>query len=170
MGIYAKGGTAVLYTMMDSPVGELLLLSDGTCLTGLYIGRQPEPEWQRQDGLPVFALTGRWLEDYFAGAPREIGELPLKAEGTLFQRTVWGILCTIPWGTTRSYGDIAKEAARRLGKEKMSAQAVGQAVGKNPIWILIPCHRVVGADGSMTGYAGGVDKKAWLLRHEEVMK
>ena len=155
------------YTTLDLPVGELLLVSDGEYLTNAYIDSQPEPSWQREDALSVFSLSRQWLEDHFAGVPRESGELPLKIEGTLFQKTVWQILTTIPWGSTRTYGDIAKEAARVLGKERMSAQAVGQAVGKNPLWIIIPCHRCVGAGGNLIGYAGGIDKKAWLLRHEE---
>ena len=155
------------YTTIDSPLGELLLLSDGEYLTKVSFGVRRVPSWQRQDNLPLFALAKQWLEDYFTGIPRSAGELPLKAEGTPFQKVVWKILWTIPWGETCTYGEIAREAARMLGKERMSAQAVGQAVGKNPIWIIIPCHRCMGAGGKLTGYAGGIDKKAWLLRHEE---
>ena len=168
--ICQKGVCALYYTTMDSPLGEVLLVSDGTCLTRVCITHPPEPDWQRQEELPVFCLARKWLEDYFSGIPRRAEELPLKAEGTVFQKTVWQILSTIPWGQTRTYGDIAKEVARILGKKKMSAQAVGQAVGKNPLWIIIPCHRCIGAGGKLTGYAGGLDKKAWLLRHEEEHK
>lgn len=156
----------MFFTVMDSPVGKLLLVSDGTDLTGLYIGRPAEPGWKRQDELPVFAQVRRWLEDYFGGSPGEIGSLPLLTEGTPFQREIWKLLLTIPYGKTCTYGDIAREMARITGKKKMSAQAVGQAVGNNPISIIIPCHRVVGAKGKLTGYAWGIEKKEWLLRHE----
>lgn len=165
-----KGEISLYYTTMDSPLGKVLLVSDGAYLTRVLIACQPDPLWQRQDALPVFNSAKKWLDDYFSGIPRSAEELSLKAEGTPFQKMVWQILCTIPWGETCTYGDIAKEAARKLGKETMSAQAVGQAVGKNPIWILVPCHRCVGAGGRLTGYAGGIDKKAWLLRHEEEFK
>jgi methylated-DNA-[protein]-cysteine S-methyltransferase len=93
-------------------------------------------------------------------------DIPLAPGGTSFRRQVWKLLQAIPYGENRSYGDIAREMARLMGKEKMSAQAVGQAVGSNPISILIPCHRVVGAKGQLTGYAGGIPNKIWLLRHE----
>lgn len=154
------------YTTMDSPVGELLLVSDGTCLTGLYLDSQPEPSWQRQKDLPLFDRTRVWLRDYFAGKNPKVEMLPLKAEGTPFQKEVWNLLMAIPYGETRTYGDLAREMARLRGKENMSSQAVGQAVGKNPISIIIPCHRVVGAGGKLTGYAWGIAKKEWLLRHE----
>lgn len=153
------------YTTLDSPVGQLLLLSDGACLTGVYLDRQPEASWQ-QENLSLFAQTKEWLGAYFDGN-RPVPEiLPLKAEGTPFQREVWKLLTAIPYGETRTYGELAREMARITGKEKMSAQAVGQAVGRNPISIIIPCHRVVGAKGKLTGYAWGIAKKEWLLRHE----
>lgn len=154
------------YTTMDSPVGELLLVSDGTCLTGLLLDVQPESSWQRQKDLPLFDRTRAWLRDYFAGKNPNAEMLSLKAEGTPFQKEVWNLLMAIPYGETRTYGDLAREMARRMGKDKMSSQAVGQAVGKNPISIIIPCHRVVGAGGKLTGYAWGITKKEWLLRHE----
>ena len=154
------------YTTMDSPVGELLLVSDGTCLTGLLLDVQPESSWQRQKDLPLFDRTRAWLRDYFAGKNPNAEMLPLKAEGTPFQKEVWNLLTAIPYGETRTYGDLARELARLRGKENMSSQAVGQAVGKNPISIIIPCHRVVGAGGKLTGYAWGIAKKEWLLRHE----
>lgn len=161
----------MIYTEMDSPLGTLLLLSDGACLTGLYMEKEKEiqPHWQRREDLPAFCSARRWLERYFAGeAPEE--SVPLKLEGTSFQKRVWQILLTIPYGVTRTYGGIALQIAREMGKEKMSAQAVGQAVGRNPVSILVPCHRVVGTGGKLTGYAGGIDKKVWLLRHEGVLK
>ena len=153
----------MFYTTMDSPLGELLLTSDGTNLTGLYPGGAPETSWSHREELQVFTLTQRWLRDYFSG---EAGRLPLKPAGTPFQREVWQILAAIGWGQTRTYGEIAREMAIRTGKPTMSAQAVGQAVGSNPICIIVPCHRVVGAKGKLTGYAWGIDKKLWLLKHE----
>ena len=142
--------------------------SDGTCLTGLRIGGEVCPGAEYKGDLEIFCKTERWLEAYFSGTPRPVSQIPVKPEGTPFQRMVWEYLLTVPWGATCTYGGIAREIAPKLGREKMSAQAVGQAVGRNPIWILIPCHRCVGAGGKLTGYAGGLDKKAWLLRHEEV--
>ena len=94
-------------------------------------------------------------------------DFPVAPEGTVFQKQVWEILLTIPFGETRSYGEIGAEVARRMGRQKMSPQAIGGAVGRNPIGIIIPCHRVIGAGGQLIGYAGGLHNKAWLLRHEE---
>jgi methylated-DNA-[protein]-cysteine S-methyltransferase len=118
----------------------------------------------RQDELPIFESVRAWLDDYFIGQHREI-DFTLSPAGTDFQKRIWEILLTIPYGEITTYGAMAKQ----LG-EKMSAQAVGQAVGRNPIGIIIPCHRVVGAKGQLTGYAGGLEKKKWLLRHEEETK
>ena len=151
-----------------SPVGKLLLLSDGEALTGLYMDAAA-PEDAVQVDNPVLRQTAAWLDDYFNGVQSQ-WNVPLAPQGTAFQKQVWKLLLTIPYGQTCSYGDIAREIARQTGKEKMSAQAVGQAVGSNPISILIPCHRVVGAKGQLTGYAGGLEKKIWLLRHEGWMK
>ena len=153
------------YTAVDSPVGQLLLVSDGACLTGLYIDCQPEASWQCAE-IPLFREVRQWLREYFLGNHPEPEGLPLKAMGTPFQQEVWRLLRANPYGETRTYGDIAREMARITGKEKMSAQAVGQAVGSNPICIIIPCHRCVGAKGKLTGYAWGVAKKEWLLRQE----
>ena len=158
----------MFYGELDSPLGKILLESDGEFLTGVRIGIQPPTGAAFRDDLPVFAQAKDWLQAYFAGMPRPVGELPLKPEGTPFQQMVWAYLAAGPWGQTCTYGQIAREIAPRLGREKMSAQAVGQAVGRNRIWFIIPCHRCVGAGGKLTGYAGGLDKKAWLLRHEEV--
>ena len=108
------------------------------------------------------------LQEYFQGK-RTRFTFPLRLDGTDFQKAVWQELLGIPYGQTRTYGNIAREMARITGKEKMSAQAVGQAVGSNPISIIIPCHRVVGERGKLTGYAWGIDKKLWLLRHEEAI-
>lgn len=154
------------FTEYRSPIRPLLLVSDRTSLTGLWMQAHNKDtyKWMPQDDLPVFTAARNWLDDYFAGNPREI-DFPLSPAGTAFQRRVWEILLTIPYGETTTYGTIAKQ----LG-ENMSAQAVGQAVGRNPISILIPCHRVVGAKGQLTGYAGGIENKKWLLRHEEETK
>ena len=155
----------VYFAEMPSPVGTLLLLADEENLTGIWMDRKPPVEALEQPDQPVLRSTAQWLEDYFHGKPAEVG-FPLNPSGTSFQQQVWKILLTIPFGETRTYGDIAREMACLMGKEKMSAQAVGQAVGRNPISILIPCHRVVGAGGKLTGYASGLEKKQWLLRHE----
>lgn len=152
----------VFYTHYDSPVGRLLLESDGRALTGLWMNR----EWNAADAdIPILEQAKAWLDAYFRGDVPGV-EVPMAPAGTEFQRSVWDILREIPFGQTRTYGDIAREMAARLGKDAMSAQAVGGAVGRNPISILIPCHRVIGARGQLTGYAGGLDKKVWLLRHE----
>lgn len=145
-----------------SAMGQLLLVSDGQALTELRFA--PEAE-QTEPRLPVLCAACQWLNSYFQGKPCEI-TFPVKPDGTPFQRQVWVLLEQIPFGETRTYGSIAGEVAAIMGKEKMSAQAVGQAVGRNPIPIVIPCHRVIGAGGMLTGYAGGLDRKQWLLRHE----
>ena len=155
----------MLYTRMDSPVGELLIVSDGTCLTGLYIQIPPDPSW-RQEELPLFDTVKAWLTDYFGGKRPDVSLLPLKLSGTPFQQGVWAHLLTIPYGESCTYGEIARKMAVQMGKKAMSAQAVGQAVGHNPISIIVPCHRCVGAGGRMTGYAWGIEKKEWLLAHE----
>ena len=107
-----------------------------------------------------------WLDDYFRGIPREI-DFQTDPAGTPFQKLIWKFLLEIPYGKTVTYGDLARAAAKAMGKEKTSAQAVGQAVGRNPIAIIIPCHRCVGAKGKLTGYAYGLDRKAWLLKQEQ---
>ena len=154
-----------------SPIGKLTLASDGIYLTGLWIegqryyGYTLKKDTVRQQA-PVFEAARDWLDAYFAGDAPDLS-LPLAPMGTPFQQQVWQILKEIPYGTTTTYGDIAREVAARLGKPSMSAQAVGGAVGHNPISIIIPCHRVLGANGSLTGYAGGIDRKEWLLCMEK---
>ena len=154
------------FTTVPSPIGDLHLFSDGESLTGLYLQFPEHPEAHREpaEDLAIFNSARAWLAGYFAGAPGAV-EFPIFPAGTPFQQRVWQLLLNIPYGQTVSYGAIAKQ----LG-ETMSAQAVGRAVGKNPIAILIPCHRVLGARGQLTGYAGGIDNKKWLLRHEEETK
>ena len=147
------------YYEYASPVGTLYLTADEGGLTGIWMHRSAT------EGFPVLRQAAHWLDAYFAGNPTD-ADFPLNPHGTSFQQQVWQLLLAIPYGQTRTYGEIAREMALLTGKEKMSAQAVGQAVGANPISILIPCHRVVGAGGNLTGYAGGLPKKEWLLRHE----
>lgn len=161
-------------TECQSPVGEITIASDGINVVGLWINGQKyfmntisEPTL-RNDNLPVFDKAKLWLNRYFSGEKPEPYDLPLAPDGNKFRRTVWKILCEIPNGEVTTYGEVAKKVAAVLGKKSMSAQAVGGAVGHNPISIIIPCHRVIGSDGSLTGYAGGIDKKILLLKHEGV--
>ena len=158
----------------DSPVGRLTLASDGLNLAGLwmegqkYFGGTVPGELRPNEELEVFSRAKDWLDRYFNGKKPEPSELPLAPVGGEFRQTVWELLCEIPYGELTTYGQIAREAAKRLQRESMSAPAVGGAVGHNPISIIIPCHRVVGTGSSLTGYAGGLDKKIWLLKHEGV--
>lgn len=154
------------YTDYMSPLGRIILESDGASLTGVWLPRQRdgEPEGERAE-LPVFAATRRWLDVYFSG--RDPGATPpLAMKGSPFQLAVWELLKRIPYGGTTTYGALAKKIAHQRGLSRMSAQAVGGAVGSNPIAILVPCHRVLGANGRLTGYAGGIDKKVRLLGFE----
>lgn len=157
-------------TRCPSPLGTIALASDGAALTGLWFqGQRHYPAWLdgalEADDLPIFEQTRQWLARYFAG--RDPGPTPpLAPAGTAFQREVWALLGAIPYGQTRTYGDLAQALARRRGLTRMSARAVGGAVGRNPISILIPCHRVVGRSGGLTGYAGGLERKRALLALE----
>ena len=117
--------------------------------------------------LEIFKLTKHWLDRYFKKENPKISEIPIAPIGTNFQKLIWEILCKIPYGETSSYGEIAKKAAKILNKDRISAQAVGGAIGHNPISIIIPCHRVIGANGNLTGYAGGIDRKIKLLELEK---
>ena len=157
-------------TTYKSPIGNILLAADNIGLTGLWfeggkyyaLGLDPERE---ESELPVFPDVKRWLTIYFSGWEPDFMP-PVHMAGSPFQMEVWGILREIPYGETATYGEIAKEVAKRRGLPRMSAQAVGGAVGHNAISIIVPCHRVVGADKSLTGYAGGIDKKIALLKLE----
>ena len=158
----------MIYTAhYTSPLGGITLTSDGIALTGLYFDGEtgcPLCDAAYKKNLPVFGEAMRWLDLYFAG--KEPDFMPvLNPTGTAFQMLVWAILQTIPYGGTTTYGAIAKRLEKSTGK-RMSAQAVGGAVGRNPISIIVPCHRVIGANGSLTGYAGGLDKKEYLLELE----
>lgn len=155
-----------------SPLGLMILESDGTALTELNFAGQkwyvPKPDARRKPELLVFKTAMHWLDVYFSGAIPDF-EVPLSLSGTPFQIEVWNILLTIPHGKTTTYKEIAEKIAFRRGIKRMSAQAVGGAVGHNPISIIVPCHRVIGADGSLTGYASGLDKKEFLLRLEKIL-
>ncbi len=159
-------------TAYASPLGRLTLASDGKNLTGLWIegqkyfgaGLKLSPD----SSLPIFRQTGAWLDRYFAGEQPSPALLPLAPAGSGFRQAVWKLLAEIPYGETVTYGRLAKQMAALLGRASMSAQAVGGAVGHNPISIIIPCHRVIGSQGSLTGYAGGIDKKIYLLQLEGV--
>lgn len=156
----------------SSPLGGITLACDGESLTGLwfdgqkYFGSTLEED-RAEGGLPVFEQTREWLDAYFAGKRPDFTP-PLKMLGTEFRKRVWDILQKIPYGELVSYGEIAAELAKREGLERMSARAVGGAVGHNPVSIIVPCHRVIGSNGRLTGYAGGIDKKIALLRLEGV--
>ena len=154
----------------ESPLGGITLSSDGEALLGLWFDGQRHfadtlAPVHEERALPVFDLAQRWLEVYFGG--RDPGFTPpLNMKATGFRRAVWEILLEIPFGRTMTYGEIATELARRNGLARMSAQAVGGAVGHNPISLIVPCHRVIGADGSLTGYGGGLERKRRLLALE----
>lgn len=159
-------------TTYPSPVGIITLASDESGLVGTWIKGQkyhgatlPEDVIECDD-MPIFDTVKKWLTQYFAGEKPRISELPLCPIGSEFRQEVWRILCEIPYGEVITYGDIAKKLAAKMNKESMSSQAVGGAVGHNPISIIIPCHRVVGSNGSLTGYAGGVHNKVKLLELE----
>lgn len=141
-----------------SPIGELLLTSDGEALTGLYM--EPHPKVQSAGEDKIVRSAAKQLREYFAGA-RTAFDLPLKLDGTPFQQQVWEALCDIPFGATISYAELA----RRVGNPK-ACRAVGLANGRNPIGIVVPCHRVIGANGALTGYGGGIERKKFLLELE----
>ena len=155
-----------------SPVGNILLAADNTGLTGLWFEGQKyfalslDKEHEEKE-IPLFEEVKQWLDIHFSGKEPDF-TVPLHFTGTDFQNEVWEILYTIPYGQTMTYGEIAKQIAVKKGLPRMSAQAVGGAVGHNEISIIVPCHRVVGTNGSLTGYAGGIDKKIKLLEHENV--
>ena len=154
----------------SSPLGEILLAADDVGLTGLwfegqkYFARYLEKDHEERE-IHLFGKVKHWLDLYFSGKDPGF-TVPLHFTGTDFQNAVWEILCTIPYGRTMTYGEIAKQIAAKRGVPRMSAQAVGGAVGHNEISIIVPCHRVVGTNGSLTGYAGGIDKKVQLLTLE----
>jgi len=163
-------------TTYTTPITRVTLAcdGDGKNLVGLWTEGQkyhgdtiPEAMIERDD-MPVFDDAKKWLDRYFSGEKPEISELPLAPTGGAFRQGVWSILCEIPYGEVITYGSIAKKIAVKTGRESMSSQAVGGAVGHNPISIIIPCHRVVGSNGSLTGFSGGLQMKIKLLELEGV--
>ena len=154
-------------TTYPSALGEITLVCDEGALVSLSLPGQKGFTQECAAGEhPILVQTKAWLDAYFAGNAPSPAALPLRPEGTEFRRLIWELLLEIPYGKTVTYGALAKKAAEALGKPRMSAQAVGQAVGANPIAIVVPCHRVVGADGSLTRYAGGIHYKRSLLQLE----
>ena len=154
----------------NSPLGGILLAADESGLTGLWFDGQKYfardlPAEHVEQNTPVLSEAKRWLDIYFTGREPDFTP-PLHPIGSVFRQSVWEILLQIPYGQTTTYGEIARQLAAKLGLPRMSAQAVGGAVGHNEISIIIPCHRVVGTNGSLTGYAGGIDKKVKLLELE----
>lgn len=158
----------------ESPIGMITIASDGDNLIGLWFERQKyfkgniKEDMYKNDDLQVFADTKKWLDEYFKGKKPCISDLHMAPIVSKFASSVLDILIKIPYGQVTTYLEIANTIACIMKKERMSAQAVGGAIGHNPISIIIPCHRVVGTNGSLTGYAGGIDRKIWLLRHEGV--
>lgn len=164
----------MLYTTkIPSPAGKITLASDGIHLIGLWFDGQQyfahtiKEETKENPGLFIFTQTRDWLDRYFSGRQPAVRELSLRPDGSVFRREVWKLLCEIPYGEVTTYGAIARKIAAGRGQEKMSAQAVGGAIGHNPISIIIPCHRVIGSDGSLTGYGGGLELKQKLLTFEK---
>lgn len=159
------------YKKLASPLGEITLRSDGEALTGLWFA--DDKHYGAKDiagaaltDLDVFTQAEAWLAEYFAGREPKVS-VPLKLQGSEFQMQVWRLLQDIPYGRLVTYGDIAKKIAAQKGVARMAAQAVGGAVGHNPLCIIVPCHRVVGANGSLTGYGGGMWRKVRLLELEK---
>ena len=149
----------------DSPLGNILLAAEDEGLTTLDFTAKKDAGSRNH---PILRETARWLDIYFSGEDPGFTP-PLHLLGTSFQMEVWRLLLDIPYGKTTTYGALAKEIARRRGVRRMSAQAIGGAVGRNPVALIVPCHRVIGADGSLTGYASGLDKKAKLLALEGII-
>jgi methylated-DNA-[protein]-cysteine S-methyltransferase len=161
----AKSDT-LTYDVVQSPIGRLILASDGVALVGVWMANAnpTDANWSRHKGDDdILARTREELAEYFDGRRRTF-DVPLAPNGTEFQRSVWSALTRIPFGTTISYADLA----RRVGNEA-AVRAVGAANGRNPIPVIVPCHRVIGSDGSLTGFGGGLPRKKWLLQHERAL-
>ncbi len=161
------------YLNWESPIGRIQLVTDEKSLLGLYFEGQryydpgdsvfrTKPETEIQDA----AVS--WLTDYFRGKRPPTEQIAINIKGTPFQKMVWEFLLEIPYGMTVTYGELARKMERKTG-HRMSGQAIGGAVGRNPISIIIPCHRVMGVNGRLTGYAGGIERKQWLLKHENAI-
>jgi methylated-DNA-[protein]-cysteine S-methyltransferase len=162
------------FTTYPSPLSTITLACDGENLVGAWMEGQKydrdtiSEEMTEKNDLPILSAARKWLDRYFSGEKPSIPELPLAPIGGKFRQEVWRLLCEIPYGEVTTYGEIAKKIAAKMNKKNMSAQAIGGAVGHNPISIIIPCHRVVGANGSLTGYGGGIGRKIKLLKLEGV--
>lgn len=159
----------IYVTHYESPIQTLQLVSDGQSLIGLYMMSEkhqniPQSDWIEDDSVAPFAAAKQQLTAYFAGT-LTVFDLPVQMQGTAFQQQVWAALQTIPYGTTISYGNLAQH----IGQPNAS-RAVGLANGRNPVSIVVPCHRVIGANGKLTGYGGGIERKQWLLNHERLMR
>ena len=157
----------------DAPYGRYVMAAEDGALTGVWLEGQkyfpsdlPVPSGEEAE---IFARTRRWLDAYFAGRQPDVSALPMAPKGSAFARRVWQLLLAIPYGQTVTYGELAKRLAEQRGLAYMSAQAVGGAVGHNPLSIIIPCHRVLGAKNQLTGYAGGLEVKTFLLKLEGVL-
>lgn len=162
----AEGFAAPCLRRYDSPLGAMVLAADEAGLCGAWFEDAPPPAASGAPGdAPALAAAARWLDAYFSGQT-DSAFPPLHLRGTPFQRLVWAALLELPYGQTVSYGALAQLLAARMGAARMSAQAVGGAVGRNPALLFIPCHRVLGADGGLCGYSGGLARKKWLLAHE----
>ena len=165
--------TSIYTHNYQSPLGEIFIASDDTAITGLWLVGQRHFDIEVEGcitdkDLPIFDEVSRWLDIYFTG--NNPGEIPaVRMNGTPFQLEVWQILQAVPYGKLITYREIAELIAKKRGITKMSARAVGNAVGRNPVSILVPCHRVVGSDGKMTGYAGGIERKVKLLKLENAL-
>lgn len=162
----------IYQAIFASPLGDISIQSDGKHVTALYFvgqrydGTLEQGASKSLEALPLWKTIETYLTRYFKGEKPDPQKIPLAPQGTAFQKRVWQKLLAIPYGEVTTYGAIAAEIAQETGKPHFSAQAVGNAVGRNPISIIIPCHRVIGKDGSLTGYAGGIERKKWLLERE----
>ncbi len=160
-------------SLYESPMGLIVMRSDGIFLTGLWFDKAKYVNWEaintleENNDLDIFIRVKQWLDDYFEGKKIDTTSLKIKLEGTEFQKKVWDILLNIPYGKVITYGDIAKVIANGNETKAIGCQAIGQAVSHNPISIIVPCHRVIGKSGKLTGYAGGLDKKIKLLELEK---
>lgn len=162
-------------TTLPSPLGNLILLADHTALRGVWfqdqnhLGAHYDLQTIPNGTNPILKQTQDWLTAYFAGVNPDPQTLPLAPAGTPYRQMVFDLLLQIPYGQTQSYKDLAQAFQQKTG-QATSPRAIGGAIGHNPISLLIPCHRILGHDGSLTGYAGGLDRKIWLLEHEKISK
>lgn len=158
----------IYFTVYESPIQTLRLVSDGRSLIGLYMMSEKHLQTPQRDGIEdesvaPFPETKQQLTAYFAGTLTAF-DLPIQMQGTVFQQRVWESLKTIPYGATMSYGELAQQI-----RQPKASRAVGLANGRNPVSIVVPCHRVIGANGKLTGYGGGIERKQWLLNHERLI-